>query len=266
MSASGYKAIRSAANPRLKALRKLMESSQERRRAGLSVLDGTHLVAAYLDHVGAPQELLVSDSGAADPEISALLQRAGGREALVLPDKLFGTFSPVATPQGILAVIRTPEQGALPRLDEPCVMVEALQDPGNLGSLLRTAAAAGMKRVLLSKDSVQAWSPRVLRAGMGAHFKTRIYEKVDLQAAARAFEGRVIATSGRGSRSLFATDLRGPVALLFGNEGGGISPALAAAAHATVTIPMPGRTESLNVAAAAAICLFERVRQLLADS
>jgi TrmH family RNA methyltransferase len=256
------KSIRSAANPRLKALRKLVESSQARRRAGLSILDGTHLVAAYRDHVGPPEELLVSESAAADPEIRALLERTRQVEPLLLPDSLFGALSPVATPQGIIAVIRTPEAGALPRLNEPCVMIEALQDPGNLGSLLRTAAAAGIGRVLLSKGSVQAWSPRVLRAGMGAHFTTHVHEGVDLRVAARAFEGRVIATSGRAGRSLFETDLRGPVALLFGNEGGGISPELATTAHEVVAIPMPGKAESLNVAAAAAVCLFERVRQL----
>ena len=116
--------------------------------------------------------------------------------------------------------------------------------------------------MLLSKNSVQAWSPRVLRAAMGAHFLLRIHEGVDLVAAGARLQGRVVATGQHAPRTLFEEDLRGDVALVFGNEGGGISDRLLAAAHAVVAIPMPGQTESLNVAAAAAVCLFERVRQL----
>ena len=256
------KHIRSASNSRLKSLRKLVHSSQERRRAGLSVLDGPHLVAAYRDNVGIPQELVVSDAGLADAEIRVLLSRMVAVSPLVLPDKLFQALSSVVAPQGIIAVIRTPRPQPAPRLREACVMVEALQDPGNLGSILRSAAAAGVTRVLLSKATVQAWSPRVLRAGMGAHFMLHIHENVDLPAAVGAYAGRVIATSGRSRRSLYEADLTGAVAFVFGSEGGGVSPGLAAAAHEVVAIPMPGKAESLNVAAAAAICLFERVRQL----
>jgi len=144
----------------------------------------------------------------------------------------------------------------------PCLLVDNLQDPGNLGSILRSAAAAGLTQVLLSKHAVHAWSPRVLRAAMGAHFLLRIHEGVDLVAAARAYTGRIVATSQRAPRTLFEEDLRGDVALVLGNEGGGISDDLLAVADAVVAIPMPGRAESLNVAAAAAVCLFERVRQI----
>jgi TrmH family RNA methyltransferase len=140
-------------------------------------------------------------------------------------------------------------------------MLEDIQDPGNLGSILRSAAAAGIRQIFLSSHCVHAWSPRVLRAGMGAHFMTEIHEQCDLVALARAFKGKVIATSHRATATVFAQDLTGRIALVFGNEGSGISPALAAVAHALVAIPMPGSVESLNIAAAAAICLFERVRQ-----
>jgi TrmH family RNA methyltransferase len=253
--------IRSADNPRFKALLKLVQSSRERSRAGLSVLDGLHLVAAYRDHVGNLEEVVVSDTGRDGTEIRALIARLAPREPLVLSDALFARLSSVVTPTGIIGVVRTPRpEPVLPRTG-PCLMIEDLQDPGNLGSILRSAAAAAMPHVLLSKDSVQAWSPRVLRAAMGAHFLLRIHEGVDLAAAARAYEGRIVATAQRAPRTLFEEDLRGQVALVFGNEGGGISERLLAAAHAVVAIPMPGSTESLNVAAAAAICLFERVRQ-----
>jgi TrmH family RNA methyltransferase len=119
-----------------------------------------------------------------------------------------------------------------------------------------------MRHVFLSKGSVHAWSPRVLRAGMGAHFMLRIYEEAALLTLARGFNGRVIATARRAGKTIFGVDLAGRIALVFGNEGAGLSQALANAAHEVVAVPMPGKIESLNVAAAAAICLFERVRQM----
>ena len=257
--------IRSADNPRFKALLKLVQSSRERKRAGLSVLDGPHLVTAYREHVGVPEELVVSVTGSGNAEIAAIVARAAPLEPLVLADSLFARLSSVVTPTGIIGVVRTPcPDPVLPRTGA-CLMIEDLQDPGNLGSILRSAAAAAIPRVLLSKNAVQAWSPRVLRAAMGAHFLVRIHVGVDLGAAARAYEGRVVAASLAARRSVFQEDLRGDTALVFGNEGGGISDDLLAAAHAVVAIPMPGKTESLNVAAAAAVCLFERVRQLAAS-
>lgn len=260
------KQISSAGNPRFKSLYRLTQSSQERKKSGRSVLDGVHLVAAYREHVGLPEQVAVSRSGLTNPEVQALLGRMGQVEPVLLGDALFKRLSSVITPTGIIAVVQAPCPQPVPEEMDSCVMLEGLQDPGNLGSILRSVAAAGIQHVLLSSDSVHAWSPRVVRAGMGAHFMLHIYEGVDLPALARRFRGRVIATSHRAPRSVFETDLTGKIAMLFGNEGAGISHELQAAAHATVAIPMPGKTESLNVATAAAVCLFERVRQLSATS
>ena len=260
------KRIVSRENANFKALRRLVESSRERKTSGLSLLDGPHLVSVYRDHVGLPEQLVVSAAGLENPEIKAIMDRLSVCDALVLSDALFKEFSPVMNPTGILAVVRTPSPRPLPAKLDACIMLEDLQDPGNLGSILRSAAAAGVKHVLLSDKSVHAWSPRVLRAGMGAHFMLQVYERADLIAAAGAFPGTVIATRAGAPGALFETDLSGTVALLFGNEGAGLSAALRTIAHAEVAIPMPGKTESLNVAAAVAVCLFERVRQLSATS
>src|SRR6185369_11156341 len=130
--------------------------------------------------------------------------------------------------------------------------------------MLRSAAGAGVAQVLLSKHCAFAWSPKVLRAGQGAHFRVAIHEDVDLPAWAadyRAAGGEVVATAVAGGTSLFSTPLAGRIALAIGNEGGGLSDALLAQATRRVTIPMPGGIESLNVAAAAAVCLFECLRQ-----
>lgn len=253
--------ITSADNPRFKALCKLLDSSRERKQHGLSLLDGIHLVAAYRDHIGSPEQIVVSASGLGHPEIRTLLDALAPLAPLVLSDALFRQLSTVATPTGVLATIRTPRARAAPADIDACAMLEDIQDPGNLGSILRTAAAAGLEHVFLSKGSVHAWSPRALRAGMGAHFVLQIHEQSDLQAVARGFGGKVIAASQRAMKSVFDADLTGKVALMFGNEGAGLSRTLADAAHEAVAIPLPGKVESLNVAAAAAVCLFERVRQ-----
>jgi TrmH family RNA methyltransferase len=253
--------ITSADNPRFRALLKLHQSSRERRRAGLSLLDGVHLVAAHLEHVGAPQDIVVSRSHLRDVEIASLLQCAQMPEPIVLSDVLFRLLSSVSTPTGVIAVVKTPRQAALPTVPETCLMLEDVQDPGNVGSILRSAAAAGVKEVYLSRTCVQAWSPRVLRAAMGAHFVLRIHEGVDLAILVRTYPGKVLAVAADGATPFYRADLTTRIALLFGNEGAGLSRALREAAHDTISIPMPGKAESLNVAAAAAVCLFERVRQ-----
>ena len=255
------KAVRSRENAQYRALRRLVESSRERRKSGLSVLDGPHLVSVYADRVGTPQQVVLSTSGLANPEIESLAARVGAAQTVVLSDALFKDISPVVSPTGIVAIVKTPRPATVPHPIGPCVMLEGLQDPGNLGSILRTVAATGLKQVFLSRTTVHAWSPRVLRAGMGAHFLLELYEGVELVTVMEAFPGRVVAATASAKDSLFDVDLSGSVAFLFGNEGEGLQPALRRKAHAEVAIPMPGATESLNVAAAVAVCLFERVRQ-----
>lgn len=257
--------ITSADNPRYKQLLRLLQSGRERRTSGLTLLDGVHLVQAYGEHVGSPDELIVSRSGASRPEVQALLAAREGR-ALLLSDALFRTLSTVDTPTGIMALVQVPPL-RVPNLDiRACVVLDGVQDPGNLGSILRSAAASGVSDVLLAPGCAQAWSPRVLRAGMGAHFTLRLYEHCDIEAFIDGYSGRLLATVRDDAAPVFETDLRGDVALLFGSEGGGLSPSLVARAHARISIPMPGHAESLNVAAAAAVCLFERVRQQRAST
>ena len=220
------------------------------------------LFRSNLSHAGQPRHFVVSASGARNGEITTLLARAPDTEVLQLTDALFNQLSSVATPTGLLSVIDTPRREASPDTLETCVMLEDVQDPGNMGSILRSCAAAGVAQVFLSKQTVNAWSPRVLRAAMGAHFATAIYERMDLPALAQRFPGRVWVTRMDAPQAVYDADLTGKVALVFGNEGAGVSDALAKRAHGAMAIPMPGAAESLNVAAAAAVCLFERVRQL----
>lgn len=253
--------ITSRENARFRQLVRLATSSRERKSRGATVLDGPHLVAAYHASGRVAETLAVAEGALEKPEIRRLFEHAAARERLVLPDRLFAEVAQVATPTGIAAMIATPRNPPLPEQLHDCLFLDELQDWGNVGSILRSAAAAGVKQVFLSPKSVFAWSPKTLRAGQGAHFFLDIHEGVDLVALARRHPGTVVAAEAGARLSLYEADLRGPVGWAFGNEGAGLSAALAGAATVRVRIPMPGGTESLNVAAAAAVCLFEQVRQ-----
>ena len=254
------KRIESRDNPRFKALRTLAENAREQRQLGKTLIDGPHLVAAYRHKVGRPELLLLAESASGDHEIAALMADHAGVETLTLRDSLFRELSGVATPTGIAAVIAIPTRtDAAATMD--CVLLDAVQDAGNVGSILRSAAAAGIREVYLGVGCASAWSPRVLRAGQGAHFDLYVHERCDLAALLGAFGGMSVAAVAAAGQTLFEIELGAPVAWVFGNEGNGISADVLARTRQRVSIPMAPGSESLNVAAAAAICLFEGVRQ-----
>ncbi|MBI5626539.1 MAG: RNA methyltransferase [Nitrosomonadales bacterium] len=255
------KHIQSRDNPLFKELTKLAGSARQRGKTGQTLLDGTHLLAAYLDSGKQPQHILLNSAALHDAEISALLERAAGAPMTQLDDKLFAELSELKTPSGILALIDLPQPAGTIAESRFALLLEDIQDPGNLGSMLRSAAAAGCDAVFLSTGSADAWSPKVLRAAMGGHFSLRIYEQQDLLSVAKAFPGALLAASLQATHSLYDSDLHGNVAFLIGNEGAGLSEGLLNLATNKITIPMQGKIESLNAAAATAICLFEAVRQ-----
>lgn len=255
------KHISSRDNPLYKELKQLATSSQARRRAHRTLLDGVHLCGAYLSQRGLPALCVVGDSAQSNPEVAALLARCRDAQCVVLPDALYHALSQVENGIDLLFVIDTPQASPANALTGDAVLLDNLQDPGNLGSILRSAAAAGIRSVYCSAGTAFAWSPKVLRAGMGAHFGLDIHEQVDLAALLRASAIPVLATSSHASARIYDVDLRRNVAWLFGHEGQGVSEPLMALASQQVSIPHLGEMESLNVAASAAICLFEQVRQ-----
>jgi TrmH family RNA methyltransferase len=257
------KLISSRDNPLYKELKHLAGSSQARRHAGQTILDGVHLCQAYLQHVGLPLRCLVSTRDEVQPEVAALLVRCDAAQVpcTVLPDALYQSLSQVENGIGVLFIIATPAPPVSGVLDHNAVLLDNLQDPGNLGSILRSAAAAGIKSVYCSPGTAFAWSPKVLRSGMGAHFLLNIHENADLAALLGRLRIPVIATSSHATRTIYQADLRQAVCWLFGHEGQGVAPALLERASMTLAIPHPGAVESLNVAASAAVCFFEQVRQ-----
>lgn len=253
------KLITSRDNPFFKELAKLSSSAKFRREENKTLLDGAHLLAAYLDSGQIPQHILLNAAAARDEEVSALLDKLTQVPVTQLDDKLFAELSELKTPTGILSLIEIPEVAT--SSSHFALLLENIQDPGNLGSILRSAAAAGCDAVFLSSGCADAWSPKVLRASMGGHFALRIYSQQNLANVVKAFAGRLFATSLQATAVLYDCDLRGEVGFILGNEGAGLSAELLALATQKITIPMPGKIESLNAAAAGAICLFEAVRQ-----
>lgn len=257
------KYISSHSNPFFKELLKLASSARQRRKAQQTLLEGAHLLQAY--HASGnqqPQHLLVTKAAVQNREVAELLKKFPDVPLSQLDDSLFAEVSELKTPSCILALIALPQTPIASSVQNRfCLLLEDIQDPGNLGSILRSAAAAGCEAVFLSKKCADAWSPKVLRAGMGGHFVLSIHESIDLLAMATAFQGKIFAAVVGAKSNLYDCDLHGNIAFAVGNEGAGLSESLLAVISQHIAIPMPGRSESLNVAAATAVCLFEAVRQ-----
>jgi TrmH family RNA methyltransferase len=251
--------ISSRDNPLFKRLKKLAESARARREARMTLLDGEHLLAAYLDAGGQPHILVRAASFDAG-RLTGFAARCPEAKAIVLSDALFAELAPVATPTGVLA--EAAWLAAVPPPATPLVIVlEDIQDPGNLGSMLRTGAAAGATLAVLSKGCHDPWSPKALRGGQGAQFVLPMQLGADVPAWLSAFAGQSVALALGEAKDFYAGNYAGPTALAVGNEGAGLSAAAAQAARLRVQIPMPGRVESLNASAALAVALFEVVRQ-----
>ena len=259
---TAIKRISSRDNPYFKSLHRISTSARERREAGQTLLDGTHLLRAYLDAGNNPLQLLINEQAMHDAEIASLLDNCAVPQTQ-LDNALFAQLSELKTPNGLLALIDIPTAKAKISHSQFALLLEDIQDPGNLGSILRSAAAAGCDAVFLSQGCADAWSPKVLRAGMGGHFALNLYESADLLQVAAEFTGKILSASLQAKESLYDINLRGKLAFAIGNEGAGLSQSLLDAVQQRFIIPMPGKVESLNAAAATAVCLFEAVRQRL---
>ncbi|KQQ36033.1 RNA methyltransferase [Duganella sp. Leaf126] len=257
------KTITSRDNAQYKELVKLAGSAQACRKAGRTLLDGVHLCQSYLQLRGLPEQCVVSESALHNPEVMEIVGQLEAQRAhvLALPDALYNALSQVEHGVGVLFSIPTPERAVTAPLAVSAVLLDGVQDPGNVGSILRSAAAAGITQVYCSAGTAFCWSPKVLRAAMGAHFVLDIFENVDLAALVSTATVMSLATSGYASERLYDVNLRQPVAWLFGHEGQGVAHDLLALATHQVVIPHAGRVESLNVAACAAVCFFEQLRQ-----
>ena len=239
-------------NPKVRHWTKLASDSRYRRSKGRALIEGPHLIQAALQAGVQPHAFLVSEK--ARPEIANLAS-----QPILLSDRVFAGIVDAETPPGIAAEISIPSAKAT---DGDAVFLEGVQDPGNVGAIIRSAAAFGIKSVVLDGACADPWSPKALRAGMGGHFQVAIegafHERL------KAFKGTLACTVVRGGSPL--RDIPSPVGWIFGGEGQGVSEGVARLAKLKVTIPMAPGSESLNVAAAAAICLYETSSRRAAGS
>jgi len=246
--------ITSRDNPLVKDLRRLSQDSTAYRKLGRVWLEGDHLCRAALTRGVKPEQAVFAES------LWAMAPREWTQAAernTVLPDALFAEISSLESPAKMGFILAAPASQAI-QATTATVVLDRVQDAGNVGSILRSASAFGFKQVLAIKGSAALWSPKVLRSGMGAHFGLHLVEGLspeDLDALAIPW----VATSshqGPFLHTLLAqSQLPMPCAWLMGHEGQGVSPALAERAAVHVRIAQPGGEESLNVASAAAICL-----------
>lgn len=253
-------AITSRQNRLVQRWRALGRDTRTRKSERAALLEGAHLVAAALS-AGAPvRHLIVSLKGQENAEHASVI-RHYGKAPVVVSNAVFDLLSTTESPGGIAAEIEIPRGKPDLPASSGCIFLESVQDPGNIGAILRSAGAFGIQDVVLGRGCADAWSPKALRAAMGAHFSMRIAGEADLADAVGRFGGTLVCTAPREGVPIAQADLPARAGWIFGTEGKGVTRALAAKAALKVTIPMAGLAESLNVGAAAAICFYEHARR-----
>lgn len=249
--------VSSRDNPLLVRLRKLAHDPTAYRKAGQVWIEGEHLCDALVRRGGRPAQVVIAASAWQTPALRELAQHAAA--VTVVADGLMASASALESPPALGFVIDWPGVGTL-HVGAPSVVLDRLQDAGNVGAILRSAAAFGFTQVIALKGTAALWSPKVLRAGMGAHFGLNLVEGLDGDAL-DALALPLLATSSHAAAELHRATLPWPCAWLFGHEGQGVAAPLLARCAATLRIAQPGGEESLNVGAAAAVCLYESSRQ-----
>lgn len=254
------KHIASRDNPLYRQLRALAGGS---RKGGQLLIEGPHLCQAWLDTYGLPVIAVFDEARLARPDLASLADAVRGlapAARIALASGMMDALEDAEHGQGVMFVVEPPALPS-PRGDVAALWLDRVQDPGNVGTLLRLAAAAGLQQVVLSNGCAHAWSPKVLRSAQGAHFSLQIIEKADLAALRPTLSVPLLATALDGSEDLFDTELPRTCVWLFGHEGRGVCEELLQLADKRVRIAHAPAVESLNVAAAAAICLFEQRRR-----
>ena len=259
--------ITSTKNPLVRRLRDLADRPA-REREGRLVVEGVRLVEEVLA-AGTPIELLLYDPAERerDERLGALLAKASGSGARLVEAEphVIAAASQVDTPQGVLAVVETPKPDLAAILDRPdllLVVADRIQDPGNLGTIVRVADAAGASGLAATRGTVDPYNPKAVRASMGSlfHIPVASRERADLMRELRTHRTRILVADQRGAKDYTAASYAPPIALVLGGEAEGAHPDWQQAADETLRIPLYGRAESLNVAIAAALLLYEARR------
>jgi RNA methyltransferase, TrmH family len=258
---ASVKPISSRDNPLLVRLRKLAADPGAYRKFGEVWIEGDHLCAAFVQRGGVPSHALITEAAWEQSALRALASRAAS--VAVVPHALIAGVSTLESPAAIGFLVPWQATANL-QADAPTVVLDRLQDAGNVGTILRSAAAFGFRQAVALKGTAALWSPKVMRAAMGAHFGLHLVEGVSADAL-DALNVPMIATSSHAAQQLHDMALPWPCAWVLGHEGQGVDAGLLGRCALTVAIPQPGGEESLNVASAAAVCFYESVRQRRRD-
>lgn len=246
--------LRSRDNPQVKRWARLARESRLRRAEGRALIEGPHLLDVFLSQKLKPSAVIATEAALADPEMAALVKKSA-LAPVVVAESAFKAIAGTETPQGLAAEIAIPSLPPTVRREGAWVFLEGVQDAGNAGAIVRSAAAFGAGAVILDRACADPWSPKVLRAGMGGHFLLQVLQVDELAPALESFPGRLVCATAKGGEPLRKADLSGKLGWIFGSEARGVSPQIAGMAALRVTIP--AEMESLNVAAAVAVCLYE---------
>lgn len=251
--------ITSSQNSKVKLIRALLGRAKERREANAFVVEGVRLVEEAINSHWGFQFVLYSDS-LSERGIN-LVKRLEDKKIEVenVESSLLQSLSETETPQGILAVLND-SQLPIPHSPNFILIPDQIRDPGNLGTLLRTAAAAGVQAVLIPPETTDAFAPKVVRSGMGAHFRLSIHS-IPWDNIGTYTKGLQIYLADTDGQSYWETDLRLPLALIIGGEAEGASEEARKLATKKISIPMSGDIESLNAGVAGSVLMFEVVRQ-----
>jgi len=251
--------ITSSQNPKIKLVRALMGRAKERREAGAFVVEGVRLVEeAETRHWSFRFGLY---DGSLNARGSSLVEQllSRGIDVEEVSESLMKSLSDTESPQGILSVLEL-SQAPIPDSPDFVLIPDRIRDPGNLGTLLRSAAGAGVQAAFLPPETTDAFAPKVVRSGMGAHFRLPV-QSMKWEKIRRQIEGLPVYLADMDGQSCWETDLRGPLALIVGSEAEGASEEARELATQKISIPMPGDIESLNAAVAGSVLMFEVVRQ-----
>lgn len=254
--------ITSTSNEHVKLVRSLQAQRRARHKAGRFVLEGANLVLDAVAAGAALDQVFYTEEYASSPDGTSKLETLSrsGTGLLAVAEPVMRAMSDTLTPQGILAVIAIP---ALPAPEDFtfALVIDAISDPGNMGSLMRVAAAAGVPLMLVTSGTVDLTNPKVVRSAMGAHFRLPV-QMLSWEGVARRLADHVIfIAEARGGAPYYQVDWTQPSALIVSDEAHGASQEARQVAHARVNIPMPGGMESINVAMASGILIYEMLRQ-----
>lgn len=258
-----YKKITSTSNEQVKRFSKISSSSQFAKKEGLLFLDGHHLCQEFFNKFGAGDvEVVLVDQDKMDQKAEGFLENFDNKKIILVSAEVMKKISVSETPQGISLIGIRPNTKS-ERLNLSKILVlENVSDPGNVGTILRTAAATGFDAIYLSKGCADIWSQKVLRSAQGAHFYIDIKQDFELSEIKETFKGKLYGTVlDDKAKSLYDSDISGDIGFVLGNEGSGLTEEGKAICDEPIYIPMQNGFESLNVAVAAAMCMGEKMRQ-----